>query len=670
MLFSCGQSREDAAIQRALADAGNNAAELQAVLDHYSRPEDSLRLRAAKFLIANMPVHFSYSGKEIDKYRTIFYAIDTLGYRQENVSMQDKIHLGDSLLNVLGPPDPSRVDKLPDTRTVTARYLITNIDLAFKAWRSARWSKTVSFADFCEYILPYRVREEQLEAWRPQAYQDYTRMAANHSYDDTPKNLAMALNGDIAYGINYNMSFSRYYPFPKRFSDVLMGKIGGCETTSFFSVSALRAAGLPVSSEYIPEWGNVNSGHYFVHFIDHTPHGRITNMNKPINTWSLVEWSTPFSEDRHQFTRDELPAGLYVQFIYTIPKIYRYAYAIDKDLARINQTVPGTEISPEFKGANLKDVTSEYVICSDYTWKLPAKFRNSHAAYLCAFDVSGWKPVAIVKTGNGLASFKDLGRQVIYLPAVYQNNHFIPADNPFYFDSSGSAHSLSIQKQQEQSMRLIRKTAFFAYTSYHSEVVKGGRFEASNDSLFKKTVLLDSIEKYPFYMNEAKVTDQISYRYLRYVFPATPVNESDNIAEIQFYGPDSTKPLKGSFIGSEGNAGHPIEKAFDGNLDSYYENKAGKNGWIGLDLGLAGKTKITRIKYCPRNDTNCIIPGEEYELFYWDGATWRSLGIQWAKTGHLDYANVPAGTVYWLKCISSGHEERIFTYESGRQIWW
>lgn len=61
--------------------------------------------------------------------------------------------------------------------------------------------------------------------------------------------------------------------------------------------------------------------------------------------------------------------------------------------------------------------------------------------------------------------------------------------------------------------------------------------------------------------------------------------------------------------------------------------------------------------------------GAEYELFYWQDG-WHSVGKQVATTEPLKFENVPADRLYWLVETSSNREERIFTYENGRQIWW
>lgn len=103
-------------------------------------------------------------------------------------------------------------------------------------------------------------------------------------------------------------------------------------------------------------------------------------------------------------------------------------------------------------------------------------------------------------------------------------------------------------------------------------------------------------------------------------------------------------------------------KAFDGDLSTYMVRTEAV-----FDFGTP-KT-VTEIRFCPRNDTNGIIPGSEYELFYWDDE-WISAGRQLATDYHLNYNNMPSGTMYWLRCHTEGREERIFTYENDIQIWW
>ena len=64
LFLSCS---EPSKLEQALEFAGDNREELEKVLEYYRKnPSDSLKYRAACFLIENMPYHFYYEGKSID----------------------------------------------------------------------------------------------------------------------------------------------------------------------------------------------------------------------------------------------------------------------------------------------------------------------------------------------------------------------------------------------------------------------------------------------------------------------------------------------------------------------------------------------------------------------------------------------------------------------------
>jgi hypothetical protein len=45
-------------------------------------------------------------------------------------------------------------------------------------------------------------------------------------------------------------------------------------------------------------------------------------------------------------------------------------------------------------------------------------------------------------------------------------------------------------------------------------------------------------------------------------------------------------------------------------------------------------------------------------------------GRKLAVDNKLHYDDVPKGALLWLKNHTQGKEERIFTYEDGKQVWW
>ena len=47
--------------------------------------------------------------------------------------------------------------KIYDAHFITAEYLIDNIDRAFDNWQKRPWNRSLSFEDFCEYLLPYQM---------------------------------------------------------------------------------------------------------------------------------------------------------------------------------------------------------------------------------------------------------------------------------------------------------------------------------------------------------------------------------------------------------------------------------------------------------------------------------------------------------------------------------
>jgi hypothetical protein len=131
--------------------------------------------------------------------------------------------------------------------------------------------------------------------------------------------------------------------------------------------------------------------------------------------------------------------------------------------------------------------------------------------------------------------------------------------------------------------------------------------------------------------------------------------------------------LAGTFIGTEGSVerGEKLtpNAAFDDDVLTYFSSDQDSGAWVGLDLGKPAQ--INRIRYLPRNDDNNIRSGDLYELFYWNKGQWNSLGKQTGDDTHvLICDNCPSNALFLLHNHTRGKEERIFTYENGKQIWW
>ncbi len=199
--------------------------------------------------------------------------------------------------------------------------------------------------------------------------------------------------------------------------------------------------------------------------------------------------------------------------------------------------------------------------------------------------------------------------------------------------------------------------------------MKGGKFQAADNPGFTNSVTIYTI---PFPETDMKWYD-ISiilpqpYRYYRYL---SPDGGWGNIAEVGFY--LNGKKVIGKVIGTPGSYNDKPEitfvSAMDGDEATYFDFNKPNGGWSGLDCG--SSVKIDKLRFLPRNDDNGIDIGQKYELVYWDNKQWVSSGIKIAGNNQLIYRNIPSNALYRLHNITKGSEERIFTYEDGKQVWW
>ena len=155
-LLCCG-CRDGFTVRQALERAGENRPQLEAVLEHFKESGDREKYLAAEYLIKNMPGHKSMTGE----YRLYYDAADSV-LRQDLPA--DSIMDG---LEGLSADFGSAVGFGYDIQNITADYLIKDIDNAFIQWREGEWATHLSFPQFCEWLLPYKIAEFQpLDFWR------------------------------------------------------------------------------------------------------------------------------------------------------------------------------------------------------------------------------------------------------------------------------------------------------------------------------------------------------------------------------------------------------------------------------------------------------------------------------------------------------------------------
>jgi len=642
-------------LERNLVLAGKNRAELEKVMAHYQKiPRDSLKLKSAIFLISNIEDNKHYDGDWLESFDQIFDWSASLDAERLK-------EFKDSIESEIGRNGKAKSKLKIDLKTLTADYLIENIDQAYASWQNAPWKSSVSYNAFCNYILPYKSFSEYSEDWRTVLYQRYQYLLND---PDIPKNMedvCCALVQDEKNWFRYTELFFGY-PGALSIGNILKGQRGACREMSNLAAYSARALGIPVAIDYTPQWANHSDGHIWNALI----------LNDSAFLHFLGAEGMP--GDYTNVTRAETKTA----------KVYRYNQEIiESSFAARARRLGITDLPPSLVNPRIKDVTPYYTETADLNLHIKAK--DGTPVYLCIFQNGSWNAMDGGFVRKHRVSIKNLGRDILYAPMLYKSETFLPAGPPLIIPWEGKPMELKNNNPEHLTLNLYRKYPLKRYRTLWTlaQYLILARFEGSNTPDFQNpTLLYQAPESLKGYFNngingriirdrleyeslwkQAEVLITDSFRYVR-------IRAGDNIpfklGELEFYTGNETIPLTGQPMS---NLPHP-ERAFDG-LPGYSiikEDEVEKDRWVGLDLGQ--KKRITKIRYLPANDKNNIIPEKKYQLYYWKDK-WVSIGIQIAKSHQLEYRDVPTGTIYWLHCKDCfSSEERPFTYENNTQIWW
>nr|WP_302830580.1 hypothetical protein [uncultured Bacteroides sp.] len=623
LLFSCTGNRYAADIEDVLALAGDNRSQLEQVLKHYSRnPEDSLKLRAAEFLIRNMP------GKCTETYDASWEDVAAALYRWSDTPDKGKL----SETYGLG-----EMKVREDVHYITAEYLINNIELAFQMWRGQPWGKHIAFNRFCEEILPYRVGKEPLENWRGKVLASFGDL--NAYFEEHSEITAVEACCKV------NQQLPRFtwvgYPIPGMSYSMLMSTPrGSCDEMGALAIFAMRALGIPVTRDFTLQWPNRNLGH----------------------SWNAV----CDSAGRHiSFMGAESnPGETHIGTRLKKSKVYRATFARQ---SRIIDT-EGEEIPMELQNRYMVDVSNEYEGCT-FDVDLPADFSPVEGkegnVYLLSLGKDASSIVDYGRMVNGRLFFKNIGKRILYLPVYYEDGKRIPAGYPFRLDDEGN---LSVFKPDMENRRSV-VVADMGLNQSMLFRMQGGVFEGADKCDFSDKKLLYAIEEMPTVTyQKVRVPDMNPYRYVRYV---SPKGGNGNVAEIEFYGNDGKK-LKGRNIGTPGswyNSSMTCDKVFDGDIYTYFDAAQGEGdyAWTGLDLG--SPQSICEIRYFPRIEDCRIVEGRTYELYYRTREDWKVLERKKAVKASLDYL-VPDNGLFYLRDAETDVEScRFFMVKDGKQVW-
>ncbi|MEN7549834.1 hypothetical protein AAG747_18055 [Rapidithrix thailandica] len=406
-------------VRTVLAAAEANREELQKVIEHYQNPEDSLKLKAAYFLIEHMYLHGNPNVSLNEN-----ASIDIFAYKEKP---KDEVIRELDSLKRLGQIYFQRGKPTVDHHSVNAGLLIDNIEQAFTAWQLP-WARQLNFQQFCEFILPYRAHQEPLEAgWRKYFRQKYLPAIDTLSLSNDLFAICKVINQDLQKDYGYKLA--RFY-VPRELSLSEARRLGGgmCEDLTNVTTYAMRANGVPVAVDFTPFWPRTNYGHQWLALLS----------DKGTNQWFDGTYNHPKPDKTSR----------------VVAKAYRYTYAAQAN--KLHQLRGQEEEVPGFMNLqNYRDVTALYTEVRDFTVSLERTLPDGHhIAYAAVFNVNTWKPIHWGKVENKKVTFTDMGKNVVYLPVGYQHGRTLPLTSPVLFTQNGTVKSLTPDITKRQTIQV------------------------------------------------------------------------------------------------------------------------------------------------------------------------------------------------------------------------
>lgn len=642
-------TRDDLYLHYAMQAAGNNKSELKAVLRHYrSIDKDKEKLRAARYLIANMPAHYSYRDTAaINSYYS--KALEILGTGPSPDWQRDTLRqISDTEYAGTGN------DIVSDIEVIKASYLIESIDQAFHEWRTRPWARHLGYEEFRDWILPYKVTELQsMDNWRTVLQTHYSDSISTVPATDIERN---SIYGAIEIvrneihskqsEIGHRVIWENRSGIPLRSAQTWTRMTyGTCLDYVTMGTAVFRSMGLPATVDQVPSWGRNGDGH----------------------SWYVF----PDDRGREQVTINSLILGAGMQFYpyERIPKVWRSTYTINRDRARYLNTAK--YVYP-FDLCQ-QDVTDRYNLTSDLEIEIPrerlSELKDKKYVYIAMIaNKQGpeWKILDYGVLKRGRAHFSNMGRNMLYVALGYNGRELIPVSDPFILGKDGNIRYIHYDgnKTEYADMSLRRKY----YESYNvveqRRKLLGARIQCSDRADFSDAHTLYTIETTAI-PSMIELPGNGKYRYWRYL---SPDGSWGNISELAWYDENGAK-LTGKGIANPEAGQDAIERAYDGNLLSNFEINQPDGNWVGMDMGKPAT--VGYVSIYPRSDDNDICPDNEYELFFFNGREWKSLGYRLAEDTSLEYDSIPLNTLLWLRNYTRGNDERPFMVrEDDTMEWW
>ena len=386
-------------VQKSLNKSSICKPDLMKVILAFNRPEDSLKLQAAYFLIKNLENNYTLrmslrdssdtlidiNPSEFKDYVSINRHFDSIEMNSQKVSYKT-----DTILL--------------DIENVNSEFIIKHINNTYNTWQKSTWDNKYNFNEFCDFILPYRVANEDVGSYSNHFSEKYAHIIRrNLNIIETAILINKEINNEISRDDRLVVN-----PNAQLISTTEKNHTGSLRDINIYKVTALRSIGIAAVMDYTPYFADSILGYYSTTII-------LPNNKKLILSTS----------DNKQL---DYPQG-------KVAKVYRRSHNYDPNsLFSIKEKEIHT---PPFLGDyNYLDVTDEYIKTADVTVDFD---DTSQFVYLAVFNENKWKPVEWSQVDNeNKASFKNMGTDVFYRLVVVSEEEILPIGHAFYLNSNGS----------------------------------------------------------------------------------------------------------------------------------------------------------------------------------------------------------------------------------------
>lgn len=643
LLHSC--SKGNRSLEDALHLAGNNRLELEKVLEHYQ--DSGLKYDAACFLIENMPGAYAVDSQFLKVCQPFYETYDELSKQHDYIITNEWGRQVDSLWDNFSSKHHVELDKnKQDVTLVTANRMIRDIDFAFKVWKENVYTKDCSFETFCEYILPYRRQNGLLIDDSRQILYERNRgkyfVKKDTSYLPDVDSLLFAYRH-----ITHSKFWGTQIPI---YDAQTLEKMrhGLCAHRCWYNSLLFSSLGMPVAIDFVPAWGNRNSSHSWnVLLVDGKVHAFDAFWEE--NQRDYIRLYDNTGRDRWWGK-------------FRLPKVYRTTYSNHIEGPLLDCKLE--DIPKLFRKFKQIDVSADYFESVDVTVPLTERIENGvEYAYLSVFNSQEWHPVQWGRIEKGKATFKAMGKDIVYMPVFYKKGRTRPAGAPFLLTASGEMEYLNKGSAEESVvLRLITGLSYYNLKTWYAGCQNNATFwGVKNGEVDEK--LTNFPRWIPLERTSLSIDSSMPYRVIRLQLPSDSIALGDvtfHTEQEQIEGVKLATTLHSSY------SHETPELLIDGIGATGFRGKVTER-YVDFDLGKeCVVTKITVSPYL-RSELSCK---DRFELFYWD-KDWQSLGAKQGTDDCLKFDGVPQGVLLMLKRTGARKSvERVFRYVEGEVKWY